>query len=146
MTLAYPSSLNVNRPAQPFHGVAGVPEREAARACIRLDQHFMVARCHAAALVLARRVGDEVVKATAAARLRRTLLRAIGIIHAAATVDAEMHAILVATFNESTPAMCELLQAAFEGFPYGDPTDPGDGLDVGVAWRRGSSPPRQGRP
>lgn len=110
MTLGYASSLNVNRPARPFHGVAGLPEREAARACIRLDQHFMVARRHAAALVLARRVGDEVVKATAAARLRRTLLRAIGIIHAAATVDAEMHAILVATFNESTPAMCELLQ------------------------------------
>jgi len=110
MTLGYPSSLNVNRPAQPSHRVAGVSEREAARACLRLDEHFMLARRHAAALVLARRVGAEAVEDTAAAHLRRTLLRAVGIIDAAAAVDAQVHAILVATFNEATPAMYELLQ------------------------------------
>jgi uncharacterized protein YjbI with pentapeptide repeats len=109
-SLGYPSSLNVNRPVQPFPGVGGISEREVTRVCMRLDEHFVLARRHAAALVLARRVGDEAVGATAAAHLRRTLLRAVGIIDAAAAFDAQIHAILIATFNEATPAMYELLQ------------------------------------
>jgi uncharacterized protein YjbI with pentapeptide repeats len=110
MTLGYPPSAS--KRADAFSGVAGISDREEGRACLRLDEAFMVARRHAAALVLARRACDEAVGTVAAARLRRTLLHAIGIVHAVGMQDGEMHAILVATFNEATPAMCELLQRA----------------------------------
>jgi len=80
-----------------------------ASASARLLADLLVqARHHEAALVLAIRVGDETVGATAARRLSRTLLRAAELVQSAVAIPPNQ----VDRLDEATRRMCELLPRA----------------------------------